>query len=631
MTISFGQLSLLRPEVKDYSPPTVFPSIGRAKRITLDLETHDPDLLSRGPGWRRNAYVVGIGINADNVFKEYYPIAHLYGENCDPEKVWSWLRAELNNYTGEICGANVNLYDGDGLQQNGVKPWKAKWHDIQWAEPLLDEHAFSFSLDTLAEKYLGKLKQTEGLEEMYGPDWKKQIREIHPQHIRNYVFGDINLPGAILDKQMVALKAERLTKLYDLESRLCPLLLYMRNKGVPINMQGIEKLHGQFLDKITELQERMNKMIGFPVNYRPSKSFFSALDSLQIKYPILPPTEKDRLKGRTEGRPSATDHWIKSVDHPFMRLLTRLRRYDKINGTFIEGYMLENNIKGRIHAEFHPLKRADEEGSRGTISGRFSSSNPNLQNIPVKNKLAKLIRENFIPDDGRLWWSKDYSQAEFRLLVHYAVKAKCHGADIAQKMYQDNPDTDFHVMVSELTGLARKPAKNLNFGLVYGMGKAKLAKTLGVDDIAAAEIMEIYHGRAPFIKELFNKAMHKAQTTGFVKTILGRKGRFNEMEKKFYGEGMQRAHTHKALNIVLQGSCGDLLKTSMVGIWEAGLIAEDFDLYLTEHDELDGAVIPGKIGEEKLAEVSHIMENAIKLEVPIKVDSGVGANWAEAH
>ena len=314
-----------------------------------------------------------------------------------------------------------------------------------------------------------------------------------------------------------------------------------------------------------------------------------------------------------------------------MELLSTVREYDKIKGTFIEGYILDSNIKGRIHAEFHPLKRADSEGSRGTVSGRFSSTNPNLQNIPVRTELGKLIRELFIPDDGRLWWSKDYSQAEFRFLVHYAVKAKCHGADIAQKMYQDNPDTDFHVMVSELTGLARKPAKNLNFGLVYGMGKAKLARTLGVDDIAAAEIMEIYHGRAPFIKELFNKAMHKAQSTGFVKTILGRRGRFNEMEKKFYGEGMQRAHTHKALNCVLQGSCADLVKTAMVNIWEAGIVGKDLDIYLTVHDELDGSVELGKAGEEKLQEISRIMENSIKLEVPIKVDSGVGDSWAAAH
>ena len=629
--VSFGQLSLLRPEVTGYSPPTVFPSIGRAKRITLDLETHDPDLLSRGPGWRRNAYVVGIGINADNVFKEYYPVAHLYGENCDPEKVWSWLRAELNNYTGEICGANVNLYDGDGLQQNGVRPWKAKWHDIQWAEPLLDEHAFSFSLDTLAEKYLGKLKQTEGLVEMYGPDWKKQIREIHPQHIRNYVFGDINLPGAILDKQMVALKAERLTKLYDLESRLCPLLLYMRNKGVPVDLAAAQKLNIRLTDEIAKIQEKLNGITGFDVNFNPSKSLFSALDFLQIKYPRCKLTKKDSEKGKTEGRPSATNTWLKTIKHPFTELLLQVREIDKLNGTFIENAILKGNINGRIYAEFHPLKRADSEGNRGTGTGRFSCTNPNLQQIPIRTELGKEIREAFIPEVGRLWWSKDYSQAEFRLLVHYGVKAKCEGAEVAQQMYRDNPDTDFHDMVVDITQLPRPDAKTLNFGLIYGMGKAKLARQLGVDDIAAAEIFDIYHGRVPFIKKIFNKAMDRAQEQGYVKTILGRRARFNEMEPKFRGKGEQRAHTYKALNCILQGSCADLVKTAMVNIWEAGIVGKDLDIYLTVHDELDGSVEPGKAGEEKLQEISRIMENAIKLEVPIKVDSGVGDSWAAAH
>ena len=314
-------------------------------------------------------------------------------------------------------------------------------------------------------------------------------------------------------------------------------------------------------------------------------------------------------------------------------MVRKARECDKINGTFIEGYILDSHINGRIHGEFHPLKRADAEGNRGTVSGRFSSTHPNLQNIPGRTELGRQIRELFIPEEGWNWWSSDYSQIEYRLLVHFAVVTKCQDANIAQQMYIEDPKTDFHQMVAELTGLDRKPAKNLNFGLVYGMGKAKLARTLGVSDIAAAEIMDTYHGRAPFIKELFNKAMNKAQKTGFVKTLLNRRARFNEWEPKFYGEGKQRARTHKALNCVLQGSAADLMKLAMVQIWEAGLFTDDGPIHchLTVHDELDGSVENSERGKKALDEVNHIMENAVRLKVPVLCESGTGKNWGEAH
>jgi DNA polymerase I-like protein with 3'-5' exonuclease and polymerase domains len=619
----------LGQDVPDYTPPTDFPDIWRDPRISLDLECQGLDPR------RNNGHIVGVGIRTDNWKGNYYPTAHLNGQNCNKDHVMSWLRDGLKRYKGEIVGANVALFDADFLQCTGIQAPNAKWRDIQWAEPLLDESAFSYGLDALATKYLGMTKQISGMEEKYGLNWKEFMEEVHPAHLQDYTQGDLSLPLAILDKQLVALKSERLLKLYYLECRLAPFLHYMKRTGVRVNLDRAQQLSDEFAVKITELSNKLNELAGAPVNFRPSGSLFAAFDRLGIQYPFTEATEKQIAKGKTTGNPSCTGDWLKTQAHPFCALLREIHEYDKIKGTFIDGYILNSHVNGRIHCNFNPLKRADEDGNRGTVSGRFSSTDPNLQNIPVRTELGKLIRALFLPEVGMDFFSRDYSQIEYRLLVHFAVTTHCKEAEVAQKMYIDDPTTDFHAMVAELTGLDRKPAKNLNFGLVYGMGKEKLARTLGVSAEEADRIMTIYHSRAPFIKDLFNKAMNKAQDKGYITTLLKRRARFNEMEKmpEWRGTGQQRARTHKSLNCILQGSAADMMKKAMVDIWESGLIHEGgpLQVHMTVHDELDGSVAPGVEGDIYLDALNNMMEIAIPLVVPVKCDGSIGKNWAEAH
>jgi DNA polymerase I-like protein with 3'-5' exonuclease and polymerase domains len=254
------------------------------------------------------------------------------------------------------------------------------------------------------------------------------------------------------------------------------------------------------------------------------------------------------------------------------------------------------------------------------------------------------------------WYSADYSQMEYRLLVHYAVLSGCREATTVQKTYQENPAADFHQMVADLTGLDRKPAKNLNFGLCYGMGVKKLARSLGLIDTSgeplqeALDIMEKYHDRAPFIKEMYNRASDRASSKGYVKTILNRRCRFNRYEPKFkergqvfaplpydqavsvYGQKVKRAGTHKALNRILQGSNADITKKAMVDIWESGLLKSgNITLEITVHDELDGSVDPGAAGEKALGQLTEMMATAVPLNVPTLVGMGTGDNWGEAH
>lgn len=623
--------------VEGYKAPVHFPDIRNAKRISLDLETQGLDPM-------RGGYIVGITIKTDDGFREYYPIRHKGGPNCDEGSTLRWLKDQLQHYTGEVVGANSNLFDAFFLLKAGITANSARWRDVQWAEALLDEYAENYKLETIAQKYLEEGKTSSILIEKYGEDVKKHFAEVHPGHAAPYALVDVDLALRTYEKQIPALEADELTALFDMECRLTPLLNYMRERGVDVDLDKAALLERELKNKYQDACQKMADMFGFQVNPNAAKDLARAFTSLNIKYPL---TDK--------GNPSFKNTWLKTVKHPFAALLSEAREYEKIRGTFVEGYILNGHINGRIHTQIHPLRRADEEGVRGTVSGRFSSSDPNLQNIPVRTELGSQIRGMFVPEFLMDWYSADYSQMEYRLLVHYALLSKCEGAKGVQQTYIDKPDMDFHQMVADLTGLDRKPAKNLNFGLCYGMGVPKLAASLGLvneDGSAkqeALDIMDTYHARAPFIKEIYNKASRQAEKQGYVKTILGRRCRFlfepkrtergqfydplpHDQAVKAYGTELKRAGTHKALNRILQGSNADITKQAMVNIWESGLLKEgNITLTLTVHDELDGSVDPGEAGQKALEKVKEFMIKSVPLQVPVLVGLGTGQNWKEAH
>jgi DNA polymerase I-like protein with 3'-5' exonuclease and polymerase domains len=632
------------PAPTDYKlPSTEFPRLRDAKRIALDLETYDPNLKKLGPGCRRkDGHIVGIGVRADGWEGEYYPTGHESGPNIEPSKVYSWLQEELRDYRNVVTGANL-LYDFDWLASEQVKAPLARIQDVQWAEPLLDEEAKSYKLNVLAHKHLGRGKVTEELEHLYGPAYIQNMHKVHPGHMRAYVLGDIELPELILDKQLRQLEQEKLSELFNLECRLFPLLLYMRQVGVRVDLDAAEKLNVKLATQKREVAARIRAIVGFDVDVWSADSVARAFDTQNITYPKTKP-EKGNPK------PSFTKPWLEAHPSELAELIANERRCDKFKGTFVENYILKGHFNGRIHALFHPLRGDDG----GTVSGRFSSSNPNLQNIPIRDDiLGPLLRGIFLPEPGCKWWSNDYSQIEYRLLVHFSILARCLGAETAAQMYREDPSTDFHVFASKLTGLHRKQAKNINFGIVYGMGKDEMARQMGITPEDAAPILDAYHTKLPFCKEVYKMASNRARNAGFIRTILNRKGRFNYYgPKKFtkgeevkqltydqavekYGEGqVQRAFTHKALNRVLQGSSADITKKAMVDVWEAGLVGESAPLHLqlTVHDELDGSGdFEKKESKEALHEITHMMETAVPLKIPVLVASNTGNNWAEAH
>src|SRR5208282_5183890 len=669
---------VIPPAPRDYKLPTQFPSLSRAKRICYDLESHDESMSKDlGPGWRRGAYIIGfsiaIGDGKSDVpeYCEYYPLRHKNGPNLDAERVMDWLRDELVFYTGEITGANL-LYDAEGSASENVLAPLAKWRDTQWAEALINENAYSYTLDTLSRKYLGHGKDGQGdLKGLYGPDVKTRMREVHPGHMRKYGIGDVAQPLSILNHQEKELRKQKLDELYDLECRLMPMLLYMRRRGQRVDLQAAEELHDKLQQRRKECLAAASKMVparGFELtteNFGKPSVLCAAFDSLGITYP------------KTEaGNASIKDKWLDALEHPFGKALASANRYDKALETFVNGYITDYQINGRVHCEFHPLRSVSDDGSsKGTVSGRFSSGNPNLQNIPARDKeIGPLCRGMFIPEEGMDYFSGDYSQIEFRLLVHAAytlsqvkgkrpwddeVHARLQTADKARQMYINDPSTDFHNMVVALTGLDRKYAKGINFGIAFTMGVDKLAVSIGqVDEQGrptqkAHDILAQYHNKVEFVKAVGQAFVKMAKHDGHIATLLGRRSHFDMWEPRYYEKGAQkgkamqyeeacaayggaskiaRAMTHKSLNCYTQGGGADLIKTSMVRAWESGILdSDELIISLTVHDELDGSVARNKAGQERMAELKHIMETAIPISLPTTAEFATGANWAATH
>lgn len=448
-----------------WRPPDTFPDLSSASVISLDLETCDPYLREKGPGCRREgSFIAGIAVGTDDGFRGYFPIRHRFGGNLDPDTVLGWLHDQLVESNTPKVGANL-LYDLDFLASEGVDTGSGPNYDVQNAEPLLDEYKRSYSLETLGQEYLGEGKTSEALYRWsaaaYGgrPEASEQAKHIWQcpvQLVGPYAEGDVDLPLRIFEKQRARLEAENLWNVFELETDLIPMLLAMRQRGVRVDFDQAAVVEKQ----LVEFLKVLNKELG-GVNVNSADEIARMCDKHGIKYPRTEPSTNF-----PKGNPSFRKDWLKNHDHPLMRKLSDARTYLKYKDTFITSYLHGNQINGRIHTSFNQL-RSDEGG---TVTGRFSSSNPNLQNIPKRGK-GKIMRSPFVPEPGEDMVRFDWSQIEFRLLVHKAIGK---GAEEAVRRYNADPSTDFHDFVMSLTGLERDYAKNINFGFCIAEGQRVL-------------------------------------------------------------------------------------------------------------------------------------------------------------
>ena len=609
-----------------------FSELEKSTIIAIDTETHDPNIKSLGPGgFRKDGKLVGISIATDSGYNEYFPIAHEGGGNLNNDQVVDFID-KLLKLKKKLVFANA-LYDMEWLNSHDSRLAFTKHHsiyDIQAIEHLLDENKLKYSLESLSQYYLKKSKYEAELEQAIQFNFGKKAKvkenlwKLHANSVREYAKEDALLTLQIFQKQLPRIKTEDVEDIVNFEMRLIPCLFEIRKRGVRIDLKKAEKLYYDLEKKQLMLQEQLNKAGGHGVNIWANASLKQAYDKNQIKYNF---TEK--------GTASFTQDWLEQQNDGISKTILDIRKLDKIRNTFIKNMILEKAVGGRIHCQFN---------SMGTVTGRFSSSNPNLQQVPARDpELGPLIRSLFIPEENQDWYCADYSQQEPRVLVHYAVIKNMESAKKVQEEFLNNDQTDFHDMVAKMASIERKQAKTINLGLFYGMGNKKLASELGLDDDSAYELFNKYHTKVPFVKELSKQVAHVASTRGYIKTLLGRKRRFDKWEPKdsfgntayskaeamerYPDNELKRAYTHTALNALIQGSSADITKAAMLKIYESG-ITDEIDIKLTIHDELDFSVDKSK--QKCFEEAIQIMKNCVDIKVPLKIDVEKGDSWGTA-
>lgn len=607
------------------------PDLSNASIISFDVETCDPNLLKYGPGGVRNdGFLVGLSVATNTGFCGYFPIAHQEGGNLDRDKVLAWAQKTLGGIEIKV-GANL-LYDCEWLRASGVNVG-GLLYDIQVAEPLINENSLcGYSLSALAKRYLGIDKNEDVLikeAKSRGLNPKSDMWKLPASAVGLYAEADAKLPLLIWEKQEVILKEQDLWPIFELESRLLNVMREMRFKGVRIDMDKAEllnkKLHADENSQLLEIAAHINGAVNCWSNLDLARAF----DKLKIWFPR---TDK--------GNPSFVSEWLNNHKEPFPKLIAKYRKTNKMRRDFIEGVCLNMSKNGRIYTQFHSLRK----DSSGTRTGRFSSSTPNLQQVPARDEYwGPLIRGLFLPDEGKKWACLDYNQQEPRVLLHYAFECKLKGAKEAVELFKTNDSADFHQIVADMAGINRKIAKTINLGMFYGMGIKKLSAQLDISYEEGKSLFEDYHAKVPFVRQLAHECSISASRKGTIETLLGRRRRFDMWEpinrwmsgnqsstglplqrekaiKRWPGQLLRRAYTYKALNALIQGTSADMTKQAMIDLYEIGVVP-----HIQVHDELDFSIS----SDDRVDYYKEIMEQCVSLHVPLKVDVEIGETWGE--
>jgi len=607
----------------EWVKPTEFPDLREVDEIAIDLETRDPDLIKKGSGSIiGNGEVIGIAV-ATKHYKGYFPIAHEGGGNMDKVKVLYWLKDILESTSTKIF--HNAIYDVCWLKKMGFKI-NGDIVCTMIAAAVTDENRFRYDLNSLSWHYLGYGKNERALAEAaeeWGINPKAEMYKLPAMHVGSYAERDAEVTFGLWQELKKEIVSQDLEDIFDLETELFPCLVDMRFKGVRVDIEKAQLMKKEFKEAEQKLLHQIKGETNIDTQIWAARSVANVFDMLKIEYPR---TEKTQA-------PSFTKNFLQEHKHPVVNMIAKAREINKAHTTFIDS-ILRFEHKGRIHAEINQLRNA----GGGTVTGRFSYQNPNLQQIPARNKdLGPKIRSLFIPEEGHKWGCFDYNQQEPRLVVHYASLYKLPSVYEVVDSYKEDSTSDFHQTVADMAEIPRSQAKVINLGLFYGMGKGKLQAELGVTKEKAADLFSTYHGRVPFVKQLMEKASNRAQDRGQIRTLLGRLCRFHLWEPNSFGmhkamshedalaehgPGIKRAYTYKALNKLIQGSAADMTKKSMLELYKEGVIP-----HIQIHDELAVSIT----GDEEAKKIIEIMENAVTLEVPNKVDYEFGANWGDIY
>ncbi|DAC71839.1 MAG TPA: hypothetical protein DSN98_08340, partial [Thermoplasmata archaeon] len=553
--------------------------------IAVDIETKDPFLREKGTGvYRKDGYIIGVSFSNGEI-SEYYPLRHPDTTPEEQAKNEEYIRRQLSKNNRKIF-AN-GLYDLDWLVNGEGYKVSGPFEDIQVAEPLLNEYRKSYSLDALSELYLGEHKKFNKPGE-YAKEhgWSVSPEGHATSHlwrmpyyvVKEYAEADTRLTWHVFDKQIKNLEDQLLTDIYSMEMELYPLLLQMKRVGVRIDEQKLCRTGIELSDLRHDLQNELNELSGFEINANSSRDIEKLFTKMGLPIAYKEPTENMILKGTFRGNPTFEKRILGRVDNHVAKKILEFRHINTLLTMFVQPYP-DLLVDGRLHCQFNPL-RSDEYG---TVSGRFSSSQPNLQQVSGKDEEEYIheseilnglvVRKLFIPEEDCDWLKGDWSQIEYRLIAHYASG---EGADTIRQRYKEDPNTDYHAEMSKMTGLEdRKTVKTLNFGAAYGMGWKKMASQYGWNPEEAQSVYEMYHKKVPFVKETSRRVSEKAKRIGFIRTVLNRRAHLVSSDKAYV-----------MFNRLIQGSAADLMKKSMVDAHKAGVFNVLYP-HLVVHDEWD--------------------------------------------
>ena len=612
------QQPLFTPET-EWVPPDRLPDLSSHKEIAIDLETRDPNLITMGSGAvRRDGEIVGIAVAVEG-WKGYFPIAHEGGGNMDRALVLDWFEELLSNTATKIF--HNAMYDVSWIRSLGFHI-NGGIVDTMIAASLIDENRYSYTLDSVGKTYIDMRKNEKLLQEAakdFGVNPKAEMWRLPAPFVGEYAEKDAEMTLKLYHALQHEISKQDLWDIYNLETNLFPCLVDMKFKGVRVDVEKAGVIKEDLIIKEKEILQQIKKLSGFDVEIWAAASIATAFDKLKLPY--------DRTE---KGAPSFTKNFLATHPAELPKLINEAREINKANTTFIDT-ILKHEHKGRIHADINQI-RSDQGG---TVTGRFSYSNPNLQQIPARHKiLGPLIRSLFVPEDKHTWGCFDYSQQEPRILVHFASLMRMEGTQTIVDAYNDG-SADFHQMIADMAGIDRKQAKTINLGIMYGMGKNKLMAELGLMKDSAEKLLKTYHQKAPFVKMLSEAVMRRAEDSGKIRTVGGRLCHFDLWEPhgfgikkplphadalREHGPGIKRAFTYKALNKLIQGSAADMTKKSMLALYQEGVVP-----HVQIHDELDISVATP----EDADKIIRIMEEAVELQVPNKVDYEKGDSWGE--
>ncbi len=571
--------------------------------VCFDTETTGTDPLL--------AELVGMSFAFDEGEAFYIPIS---SNREEAQRQVNFFKPFFENENIEKVGQNLK-YDMLELRNYGIEV-KGKLFDTMIAHYLLNPE-LRHGMDYMAETFL-KYK-TIHIDELIGPKGKNQLnmRDIDPQIVCEYAAEDADITlklKNVLEKKIHENNLDKL--LYEVECPLIYVLADMEWTGVRLDLKALEELSKQLTEELSAIEHEIVQMAGIDFNVNSPKQIGEILfDRMKIV---------EKPKKTKTGQYSTNEEELEKLrgKHPIIDKILEQRGIKKLLSTYIDAFpQLINPRSGKIHTSFNQTVAA---------TGRLSSTNPNLQNIPVRDERGKEMRKVFIPDEGCVFASSDYSQIELRIMAHLSadknmVEAFMHDQDIhaatASKIY--------HVPIEEVTADMRRKAKTANFGIIYGITPFGLSERLSISRSEAKQLIDEYFETFPDVKRYMDESIATARTKGYVETIFGRKRYLPDINSR--NANVRGFAERNAINAPIQGSAADIIKVAMIKIHNR--FAKEklkSKMILQVHDELDFNVV-----EEELDAVRKIvveeMEHACKLIVPLKTDFGYGKNWLEAH